>query len=786
MAGEGLPARLARSAGAVFYVDAAHGNDANDGSSGAPWQTLAYAVATAPAGSTVRLRGDVVPPASIAADFNAGAPLTIEADGPRTVTALDLRWPRPTMTNEVGGPAAVLDVPYQGGAGTGPYWYWSQNYGGGSPAWTLGLRNDRDWILRLPGTPGHPDQAHTRREDSLNIMGGRNVMIVGGEVTVRGGAIMGNAGEPERRCIAIQDYTSGSGGGDAWGSLPVAGRIVHLEGIECNNDGGGSGDALVINAPKADVRVQNCRFVRMHSTQGVYTTLTSAVTLPITGSTAVTVADGSAFVAGAGALTTVGGTAVDLRYSGRSGNTFTVTSNYGGSGTLPVGTQVTQEVAPNGQAATHADYIQPYGGTNRLRVHNLTASGNMQGLQVRSEPGRPNGPAEFHNVNLAPFYDTDWNPAEAKYQIVMGPNDTYTFENVYLAPWPGDTSIRSRISPDGTAGNSDWPVFGTTPGPGDPGYSYVNAEDGAGTITFPGTRAGGPDNPNITGPVYKGAPPGGDYVPDGAAGATYDLAAGYTTTKGRLVGQLRFDGASYIRVRDLEIDGAGAGNAVVVWGASSWIELERCDVHGSTGSAVYVDGAANYFQAYATVARESATGRGLYLGGPGGAAVGCLTYRTGLAGIVVGARNDDGMVANCTVDSARADGVRVEADAQSAPSRVVVANVIASNCQGAGVGTVAGVSEPTGTVTGVVSWLNGGGATRLGAGFTATGVRPGNPGYAARAADDYRLTRNPMVVAQGAGAGAGASAAGKPALNLTAKGATAGYRPVAFGRPTIG
>lgn len=743
-------------------MDATHGDNGNDGSSARPWQTLDYAIQTVPAGSTIRLRGQVPTPASISRAFNSTAPLTIEADEARTVAALDLRWPRPNMTG-----ATTLDVPATGGAGTGPYYFWTQNYGGGCPAWTLALANNRDWILRLPGTPGHPDQANRRRSESLNIEGGRNVMIVGGEVTVGPGSLMGRAGEPQRRCIGIMDYTSGSGGNDAWGNAPVPGRIVHIEGVEVNNDGGGSGDGFTVDAPAADLRIQNCRIVRIHSTQGVYTTLTSAVSLPITAPVQVTVANGSGFLSGASTITTSGG--VDLRYSGRSGNTFTVTSNFGGSGTLPVGTTVSQEASPSGQAATHADYIQPYGGVYALRMYRVTCSSNLQGLQVRSEPGYQNGPAEFHSMDLSPFFNTNWNPAEPKYQIVMGPNDVNSFDNVYLNPWPGESSIAARVAPDNNGTNNDWPDFaGTAPAPGQPGYGYVNAEDGSGNLTFPGTHAGGANQPNITGTVLKGRPPAGDFMPAGQAGASYDPNVSYTTAAGSLLGTLRFDSAAYIRVSGLSLNANLQGNAAAFWGACSWIELERVWAFFSTGAGVYADGTTNNIGLYGCSVRVVGS-HGAYLGGPRSQVVNCLVSLTGLsggAGVVLGPLADNSVVAASTVDAAGGEGIRIEGDQTRAPTGVIVANVIVSNNLSAGVGSVTalGGPDPGGTVDGVVGWLNGGGTVRLPSTFTVRNLLPGNPGYTNRVAGDYTLSKLPMVVAQAATAGGTRETLGVPTV----------------------
>jgi hypothetical protein len=98
----------------------------------------------------------------------------------------------------------------------------------------LVLSDTRDYILKMPGA---------KKTGTLTINGGRNVVVIGGymSVKVNGAANIVVADRPTSR----------------------AGRVVHLEGILIDSSSGAESDGLRIKAPKAIVQLKNMRIVNL-------------------------------------------------------------------------------------------------------------------------------------------------------------------------------------------------------------------------------------------------------------------------------------------------------------------------------------------------------------------------------------------------------------------------------------------------------------------------------------------------------------------------------------------
>jgi hypothetical protein len=95
------------------------------------------------------------------------------------------------------------------------------------------LATNRDYILKLPAT---------KKVGGTWIDGGRNVVVIGGHVTIP--AVTTRSGS-ERTAISIKGATG----------------TVHVEGVQIDGSGGGQFDGITINAPQAVVQLQNLRVV---------------------------------------------------------------------------------------------------------------------------------------------------------------------------------------------------------------------------------------------------------------------------------------------------------------------------------------------------------------------------------------------------------------------------------------------------------------------------------------------------------------------------------------------
>lgn len=132
--------------------------------------------------------------------------LILQSFGAMAVAAQDLRWPAPALDNPT-----TIEL------GTGTT--------------TSKLDPAKDYIVRLP--------AATKRGSTV-LIGGRNVVMIGGEITVP-------AGDPYQRGLYIKDATG----------------TVHVEGIHFDMSGAES-DAIVIAAPLATVQLQVIRVDGVH------------------------------------------------------------------------------------------------------------------------------------------------------------------------------------------------------------------------------------------------------------------------------------------------------------------------------------------------------------------------------------------------------------------------------------------------------------------------------------------------------------------------------------------
>jgi hypothetical protein len=101
----------------------------------------------------------------------------------------------------------------------------------------LRLNDSRDYILVLPGV---------KKTGVLEIWGGRNIWIIGGHLSVK---------SPGANII-IAD-----------GRSPVAGRVVHLEGLLIDSSSGAESDGIRIKAPQAVIQIVNSRIVGLLGTK---------------------------------------------------------------------------------------------------------------------------------------------------------------------------------------------------------------------------------------------------------------------------------------------------------------------------------------------------------------------------------------------------------------------------------------------------------------------------------------------------------------------------------------
>ena len=156
-------------------------------------------------------------------------------------------------------------------------------------------------------------------------------------------------------------------------------------------------------------------------------------------------------------------------------------------------TRITERLA--GPTLYHADVIQPYGGVKELKVDRLTGSGDYQGQMWKQEPNTVFGPTDFRRVN----YVAATPELVSMINFVMSsPTQPVVLTEVYNKPDP------LRVSGDFCRANF-------------PSTLATCALDALGRkyVSWSGTAIA------VTGRVTAGLPPGGDFVPAGVAGLTY-------------------------------------------------------------------------------------------------------------------------------------------------------------------------------------------------------------------------------------------------------------------------
>jgi hypothetical protein len=100
------------------------------------------------------------------------------------------------------------------------------------------LKPDRDYIIQLP---------EEKQVGGIALKGGRNIVLIGGHITVPPGAI----NQAQQRAIYIKDATG----------------IVHIEGVNIDNSGGSEFDGIAAAAPQAILQMQNIRITGLTGTQ---------------------------------------------------------------------------------------------------------------------------------------------------------------------------------------------------------------------------------------------------------------------------------------------------------------------------------------------------------------------------------------------------------------------------------------------------------------------------------------------------------------------------------------
>jgi len=149
----------------------------------------------------------------------------------------------------------------------------------------------------------------------------------------------------------------------------------------------------------------------------------------------------------------------------------------------------------SGPSVYHADVIQPYGGVKALKVDRMTGGGDYQGQMWKQEPGTVFGPSDFRHVNYVAA--TPEQQAMINF-VTTSPTQPVVLSDVYNSPDPafgGGNFCRSMF----------------------PSASILCGVDalGAKFATWSGLTI------SVTGRVTQGLPPGGDFVPAGAAGLSY-------------------------------------------------------------------------------------------------------------------------------------------------------------------------------------------------------------------------------------------------------------------------
>jgi hypothetical protein len=154
-----------------------------------------------------------------------------------------------------------------------------------------------------------------------------------------------------------------------------------------------------------------------------------------------------------------------------------------------------------GFSGVHADVVQPWGGVKDLRIDNLTATSNYQGLMLPIALG-PIGSAELSRIDMVATTEAPIDKGGHMLWLTTGSNTCTAYpvslSDVYITPRPGEH-----------IGTAVWPASNS---------ALSCKEDGVGIARWP-------DLP-VEGAVNEGTPPVGDFVPASTAGRGY-RSAGY-------------------------------------------------------------------------------------------------------------------------------------------------------------------------------------------------------------------------------------------------------------------
>jgi hypothetical protein len=103
---------------------------------------------------------------------------------------------------------------------------------------TVHLDDGRDYVLRLP---------KHKRIGGLLVDGGRNVVLIGGRVTIPTSA----STDQEHKALAFIEQTG----------------TVHVEGVSIDGSAGGQGDGISISAPDATFQLENLRIAGLRGSE---------------------------------------------------------------------------------------------------------------------------------------------------------------------------------------------------------------------------------------------------------------------------------------------------------------------------------------------------------------------------------------------------------------------------------------------------------------------------------------------------------------------------------------
>jgi hypothetical protein len=185
-----------------------------------------YTLVAADVGSRVRVRVTATNAAGSASSTSAATAVVAALPSSPSSSGL-LTWAPPALSSPL--TVQVRDTGQVCPEGTGRW----QNP---NQPWLCYLDPARDYILRL---------GNRQDPGGLNIMGGRNVVIIGGQVTV-----------PVRTCCDRSDEWKSNGI-----YLQQQTGVVHIEGVLIVN----AADGIVIRAPQAIVQLQNIRINNLHA-----------------------------------------------------------------------------------------------------------------------------------------------------------------------------------------------------------------------------------------------------------------------------------------------------------------------------------------------------------------------------------------------------------------------------------------------------------------------------------------------------------------------------------------